>query len=84
MDVNATEIRLEDIKVLVERSFNQIAGQKSLGFHVEVNADVPEAIYTDGGRLQQILKNLLSNSFKFTEQGDVTLTVRRAEKGRRF
>ena len=84
MDVNATEIRLEDIKDFVERSFSQIADQKSLGFHVEVNADVPEAVYTDGGRLQQILKNLLSNAFKFTEQGDVTLTVRRAEKGRRF
>jgi CheY-like chemotaxis protein/signal transduction histidine kinase/HAMP domain-containing protein len=84
MDVNATEIRLEDIKEFVERSFGQIADQKSLGFHVEVNADVPQALYTDGGRLQQILKNLLSNAFKFTEQGDVTLGVRRAEKGRRF
>ena len=84
MDVNATEVRLVDIKEFVERSFNQVADQKSLGFHVEVNGDVPDAIYTDGGRLQQVLKNLLSNAFKFTEHGDVTLTVRRAEKGRRF
>jgi HAMP domain-containing protein/CheY-like chemotaxis protein/GAF domain-containing protein len=84
MDVNATEVRLTDIKEFVERSFSQIADQKSLGFHVEVNPDVPQAVYTDGGRLQQVLKNLLSNAFKFTEQGDVTLTVRRAEKGRRF
>jgi HAMP domain-containing protein/CheY-like chemotaxis protein/signal transduction histidine kinase len=84
MDVNATEVRLADIKDFVERSFNQLADQKSLGFHVDVNADVPQSVYTDGGRLQQVLKNLLSNAFKFTENGDVTLTVRRAEKGRRF
>ncbi|HEX9083243.1 MAG TPA: response regulator, partial [Gemmatimonadaceae bacterium] len=84
MDVNPTEIRLEDIKEFVERSFNQLADQKGLGFHVDVTSDLPQALFTDGGRLQQVLKNLLSNAFKFTEQGDVTLTVRRAEKGRRF
>jgi len=84
MDVNATEVRLADVKDFVERSFGQVADQKGLGFHVELNGDVPPAIFTDGGRLQQVLKNLLSNAFKFTENGDVTLTVRRAEKGRRF
>jgi CheY-like chemotaxis protein len=84
MDVNPTEIRLADIKEFVERSFNQLADQKGLGFHVDVTSDLPQALFTDGGRLQQVLKNLLSNAFKFTEQGDVTLTVRRAEKGRRF
>jgi HAMP domain-containing protein/CheY-like chemotaxis protein/signal transduction histidine kinase len=84
MDVNSTEVRLTDVKEFVERGFNELAEQKGLGFHVELNADLPQVIFTDGGRLQQVLKNLLSNAFKFTQQGDVTLTVRRAEKGRRF
>ncbi|HEY6218974.1 MAG TPA: response regulator, partial [Gemmatimonadaceae bacterium] len=44
----------------------------------------PSPIYTDPQRLQQIVKNLLSNAFKFTQQGQVSLTIRRADKERRF
>ncbi|MFL5467263.1 MAG: HAMP domain-containing protein, partial [Gemmatimonadaceae bacterium] len=84
MDVNPTEVRLAEVKDFVERNFRALAEQKGLEFRVEVNADLPPAVYTDGGRLQQVLKNLLSNAFKFTDEGDVTLTMRRAEKGRRF
>ncbi|HEY1951953.1 MAG TPA: response regulator, partial [Gemmatimonadaceae bacterium] len=84
MDVNPTEVRVSEIKDFVDRSFSAIADQKGLGFRVELNPDLPQTVYTDGGRLQQILKNLLSNAFKFTESGDVGLTIRRAEKGRRF
>jgi hypothetical protein len=84
MDVNPTDVRLPDIKDFVERNFSAIAEQKDLQFHVDINADLPATIYTDGNRLQQILKNLLSNAFKFTEEGEVSLTIRRAEKGRRF
>ena len=84
MDVNPSDVRLTEVKEFVERSFDTLAEQKGLGFQVELNTDLPPAIYTDGGRLQQVLKNLLSNAFKFTQEGNVTLTVRRAEKGRRF
>jgi len=84
MDVNPTDIRIPDVKDFAERNFNALADQKGLAFHVDLNADLPPTIFTDGGRLQQVLKNLLSNAFKFTEQGKVTLTIRRAEKGRRF
>jgi CheY-like chemotaxis protein/HAMP domain-containing protein len=84
MDVNPTEVQLPDVKEFVERNFTAMAEQKSLGFDVELNPDLPSSIYTDGGRLQQVLKNLLSNAFKFTQEGGITLTIRRAEKGRRF
>ncbi|MEX2110253.1 MAG: HAMP domain-containing protein [Gemmatimonadaceae bacterium] len=84
MDVNTTDVRLEEIKNFVERNFDALAEQKDLSFSVEIGRDLPPAVHTDGGRLQQVLKNLLSNAFKFTQEGGVTLTIRRAEKGRRF
>ncbi|HZE08028.1 MAG TPA: response regulator, partial [Gemmatimonadaceae bacterium] len=84
MDVNPTDVRVTEIKDFVERNFDAIADQKGLDFRVDMNSDLPQTIFTDGGRLQQVLKNLLSNAFKFTQEGDVTLTIRRAEKGRRF
>ena len=51
---------------------------------MDVQSDVPPSIFTDGQRLQQVLKNLLSNAVKFTERGGVTLTIRRAATSRRF
>ena len=84
MDVNPADVRINEVKEFVERSFNPVAEQKSLAFRVEVGPDLPQTVYTDGARLQQVLKNLLSNAFKFTQEGEVTLTMRRAEKGRRF
>src|SRR5688500_18415704 len=84
MDVSPTDVQLEEVKDFVQRNFDALADQKGLTFNVDLARDLPPAIHTDGGRLQQVLKNLLSNAFKFTQEGNVTLTVRRAEKGRRF
>jgi CheY-like chemotaxis protein len=62
-----------------------VAEGKGLDFNIELGSSLAsEIMHTDAKRLQQVLKNLLSNAFKFTQEGEVTLTVRRAEKGRRF
>jgi HAMP domain-containing protein/CheY-like chemotaxis protein/signal transduction histidine kinase len=84
MDINASDVLLADVTTFVDRSFRPVADQKGLELGMDVDPELPPAIYTDGQRLQQVLKNLLSNAFKFTEQGGVTLTIRKAEKGRRF
>ncbi|TMI34355.1 MAG: response regulator, partial [Betaproteobacteria bacterium] len=65
----------------VERTFRQVANAKGLEFDVRVAAELPAGIQTDAKRLQQILKNLLSNAFKFTERGKVTLEVAQAKSG---
>lgn len=62
--------------------FRPIAEQKRLQFRIEVVPDSPASIQTDRLRLEQILKNLLSNACKFTEEGQVSLTVSKAGEGR--
>ncbi len=84
MEVVSGEVRMDAVREFAERTFRPVAESKGLEFKVDVLPGTPESLVTDGQRLNQVLKNLLSNAFKFTEHGNVTLTVRRAETGRRF
>jgi len=60
----------------MERLFRPVADTKGLSFEVRVDDALPEVVATDGNRLQQILRNLLSNAFKFTDQGGVVLQMK--------
>ena len=79
--VEAEEIGFTSLRDSVERNFRHIADQKNLPFHVEFDPLLPHAMATDPKRLQQILKNLLSNAFKFTAHGHVTIRVGLAATG---
>src|SRR5262245_9802381 len=65
----------------MDRTFAQIAQDKRLDFAIELEPSLPRGMYTDDKRLQQIIKNLLSNAFKFTEKGSVKLKIARAPSG---
>jgi len=84
MEVNFADVPISEIRDFVERTFRPVAEQKSLPFQVDIASDIPPAIFTDGQRLQQVLKNLLSNAFKFTERGNIALTIGRAPASLRF
>ena len=65
----------------MERTFGQLASEKGLAFKVDFADDLPASILTDEKRLQQVVLNLLSNAFKFTAAGSVTLAVKPATSG---
>jgi HAMP domain-containing protein/signal transduction histidine kinase/CheY-like chemotaxis protein len=75
VEVDVGELRLADLQSYVDRTFRHVAESKGVEFDIEMIGGVPKAIYTDAKRLQQVIKNLLSNAFKFTQQGRVSLTV---------
>jgi HAMP domain-containing protein/signal transduction histidine kinase/CheY-like chemotaxis protein len=79
MEVEARTIALTDLQEFVRRSFQPVADQKGLAFTIDVDADTSETTYTDPQRLQQVLKNLLSNAFKFTERGTISLRMSLAD-----
>ncbi|HKN92530.1 MAG TPA: response regulator, partial [Acidimicrobiia bacterium] len=75
MDLNPTPVPLADLQSYVEQAFRPLAQQKGLGFEISIADGLPAELVTDEQRLQQILKNLLANAFKFTHQGGVTLRL---------
>lgn len=73
-----------DLHQHLDRTFRQIAQNRNLDFQIQFDPQLPRILHTDAKRLQQVLKNLLSNAFKFTDQGQVSLNVSIATGGWSF
>ena len=75
MELDLAPVALSEVYEDAERAFRHVAEQKGLSFEVEIDPSLPASIVSDEQRLGQVLKNLLSNAFKFTHEGGVTLSI---------
>ena len=84
MSIDPEPMSFTDLRSHLDRTFRQVAQDRSLEFQMQLDPQLPRSLYTDAKRLQQLLKNLLSNAFKFTEQGQVCLSINLATEGWSF
>ncbi len=68
-----SELSVADLREAMARTFTPVAEEQGLGFSVDLDDRLPATIVTDPHRLRQVLKNLLANAFKFTNEGEVAL-----------
>ncbi|MFN5182125.1 MAG: response regulator [Bacteroidota bacterium] len=75
MDINPEVLSLEEFQKEIYDLFYPLSKDKSIDFKINTASDCPKSIFTDKLRIGQVIKNLLSNSFKFTPNGKVDLNV---------
>ncbi|MBJ6360177.1 response regulator [Paenibacillus sp. GCM10012307] len=79
MEVVVESVGLGNLEQFFERSFRPLSEQKGIQFETAIEEGLAANMYTDSHRLKQVVKNLLSNAFKFTSKGSVAFTIRRAK-----
>lgn len=80
MHIEIDPVSTQAIPEQMDRYFKEGAALRDLYFNIDMKDNVPELIYSDDMRIQQVLRNLLSNAFKFTEVGGVSLTIEKLDR----
>ena len=81
MEIRSETVQLQRLAQDMRQVFDPLAAERQLQFDIAIAAECPRAIVTDRQRLEQILKNLLSNAFKFTEAGSVRVSLQPGDNG---
>lgn len=80
MDISIARTSVSDITSSLRNYFGHLITNKGLGFEINIGEGVPEKIYTDEQRLNQVLRNIMSNAIKFTDKGSIKLNVFKPDK----
>lgn len=80
-NISLGNVNINQFTASVRDYFERMIKDKGLKFNVHVAADLPQTIVTDEQRVNQILRNLMSNAVKFTEKGEISLTIFKPEAG---
>jgi CheY-like chemotaxis protein/HAMP domain-containing protein len=75
MNISITPTSIRDITASMNSYFGHLIRNKGLGFEITVDDSLPEKIYTDEQRLNQVLRNIMSNAIKFTEKGSIKVNI---------
>ncbi len=84
LSLHEEDVNLKSIINSMEGLFAHVSAQKSVAFKANQEQHLPSFIYSDGQRVEQILKNFLSNAFKFTSEGSVTLNIHTVDDNVQF
>ena len=84
MELNLENTSLVGLSESLKRTFLPLAERQKLDLKIEIDEGVPDHIRTDGQRVEQVIKNFLSNAFKFTETGSITLKIHTVDSSTKF
>ena len=84
MELHLENSNLVGLSESLKRTFLPLAERQKLDFKIEISEGIPDHIMTDGQRVEQVVKNFLSNAFKFTETGGITLRLHPVDSETRF
>jgi CheY-like chemotaxis protein/GAF domain-containing protein/HAMP domain-containing protein len=84
LDFVVDHINLPEWAEKINRSFTHVVEDKGLEFKVKLSDDLPESMLSDGHRIDQVLKNMVSNAMKFTEHGSITIDIKHPDDSEHF